>query len=199
MIRELELMCRDNNFDKNQALAVILQTDVNQKFVPSGCCFESMLLDLAVESVNADMVKMLLENGADPNQIFGTDEAILWNIQYSFNESFELNERRLKIAQMLLEYGANPHINPGNEPEDLFEWVWCELRDQPYDSVWVYQSRFFILLVAYGGAFRNRLPKTVRPFDKADMSKYSLRLLKENAEGYDAVILDENYSAVAYI
>ncbi len=202
MIRKLEDMCHDLNFNKKDAVNLIKQIKINEEFqrdVKFGFSYTTTLQAEAIDNHNIDMLSLLLENGADPNQIYNNDESELWNLQYNDGETEEENEVRLKMAQLLLEYGANPNMNPGDEPIDLFDWVWYEVCDEPYGDSWKYISRFFILLVAYGGKSQNWVPKILKNFDKSNMGKYRFWLLKEKIDDYCAKIVDDKENIVAYI
>lgn len=202
MIRKLEDMCHDLNFNKMSAVNLIKQVKINQEFernVKFGFSYTTTLQAEAIDNHNVDMLSLLLENGADPNQIYNHDESELWKLQYTSDETHEIDEIRLKMAQVLLDYGANPNMNPYNDPEDLFEWVWYEVCDEPYGDSWMYRSRFFILLVAYGGKSKYWTPKILKDFDKLDMKKYRFRFLKEKINDHCAQIVDDNEEIIAYI
>lgn len=202
MIRKLEDMCHDINFNKADAVELMKQMDINQEFQRGdkwGVSYPTTLQAEAIDNNNVAMLSLLLENGADPNQVYDGCNSELWALQYNSCESAEIDEIRLSMAQLLLEYGANPNMNPENDPQDLFEWVWYEVCNEPYSDSWIYRGRFFILLVAYGGKSRWWTPKIVKDFDKSKMNTYRLWLLKENVDGYDAFIEDDKKEIVAYL
>lgn len=148
-LREIESMCRDPNFDTARAAEILTQMNPDQEFV--SCRWEeipypSTLMKEAAMSGNVKMAKMLLDAGANPNQIFdnGT-ENVLWDLQYADGETPEENENRLCIARLLLEYGANPRIKIEDD-EDLLRWAtfcWCEFDDGEQA---IYRDRFIRLL-----------------------------------------------------
>ena len=202
MIRKLEDMCHDKNFNKEEAIKLMHQININQEFERDnkfGCSYTTTLQAEAIHNNNIEMLSLLLENGADPNQIYWDEESELWNLQYCDGQESEVDEIRLKMTQLLLEYGANPNMNPANEPEDLFNWVWYELGDEPYGYSWIYTSRFFILLVAYGGKTQYWEPKIIKTFDKTNMKKYKFYFLREKINDYCAIIVDDNEEIIAYI
>lgn len=202
MLRKLEKMCHNLNFDEKEALGLIKSIDITQEFDRDknlGFSYTTTLQAEAIDNYNIRMLSLLLDSGADPNQVYGNEESELWNLQYNSGETPETDEIRLQMAQLLLEYGADPNMNTGNEPEDLFEWVWYEICEEGYDKSWIYRSRFFILLVAYGGKTKNWAPKILKDFDKSDMKKYRLGFLKEKTNDYCAVIVDDKEDIVAYI
>lgn len=201
VIRELEKMCQDCNFNKSKALELIAKTDVNQEFERSkelGFSYPTTLQAEAIDNCNIEMLKLLLDNGADPNFIYDNTSE-LWGLQYDGGESVEKDEIRLQMAQMLLEYGANPNMNPENEPEDLFQWVLFEMFEGPYDYLWKYRSRFFILLVAFGGKTSYCIPQIVREFDKKEMKQYSFHHICHEDGKYSGIICDKNNETIAYI
>lgn len=205
MIRKLEAMCRDLNFDEKEALEIIKQIDINQEFETYGVIGLSYITTFQAEAIDAFNIKMLsllLENGADPNQVYNKSESTLWYLQYNDGQTEEENEIRLKMAQLLLEYGANPNMNPDNEPEDLFQWVYYALWEDDGD-LWAYRSRFFVLLVAYGGKESYLVPKIVKPLDKTKMEQYRFKFVRKDdkalSKDYVAIIVDRKDRIVAYI
>ncbi len=192
-------MCADNNFDENIALEIIKQIDVNEEFERIHYNSKTTLLEEAANNSNLKMATLLLQNGADPDKIFNKEECTLWNLQYDDGETDEENEQRLKIAQLLLEYGADPVINPEHNGESLFEWVLYAIFNDSLDDLWDYRSRFFILLVAYGGKTSYCEPEIIKDFDKSDMSQYYFCLISEKNNKYSGEIRDKNKHTIAYI
>lgn len=199
MIHKLEDMCANHNFDKSEAIGILSQIDINQEFDSIEGSWDTLLLESAITHTNTAMVKLLLESGADPNIVFDTDESPLWNLQYNYGKTYEENEQRLIIAQLILEYGANPNINPENGPENLFEFVLYTVFNDNFDELWTYRIRFFILLVAYGGKSDYCKPKIIKPFDKTNMKQYKFHLKSYNNGMYGGVICDSKKNIVAYI
>ena len=199
MIRELEKMCADINFDENVALKIIKQVDVNEEFKTSDFGLRTTFLEESARNSNLKMAKLLLNNGADPNKIFYDDSCTLWNLQYNDGETDEENEQRLKIAQLLLEHGAGPCIIPEQNGETVFEWVLYEVFNDSLDELWEYRSRFFILLVAYGGKTIYCEPEIIKGFDKSDMSQYYFCLMPAKNGGYSGEVRDKNKDTIAYI
>ena len=146
MIRELEKMCFQREFDKEKAEQIMKQIDVNQVFKGSRSSLDTTLLTRAAEEANYEMVKLLLSNGADPNLVYddGT-ENVLWMLQYSEEDTQE-NEIRLNIVKLLLENGADPHLKV--EDDDLHDWALAALQDD-YGTQFEYRNRFIDLLEAY--------------------------------------------------
>lgn len=206
MLRKLEAMCSDLDFDEKEALEIIRQIDINQEFKTihylNFSCITTFQAE-AINNCNIKMLKLLLENGADPNQVYDKCESALWLLQYNDGQTEDENEIRLKMAQLLLEYGANPNMNPDNEPEDLFQWVWFTLWEDECDELWLYRSRFFILLVAYGGKGSYFVPAIVKTFDKTKMEQYRFKFARGDdkalSRDYGAIIVDKKSEIVAYI
>lgn len=205
MLRKLEALCRDLDFDEKEALEIIKKIDINQEFETTNhlnfSCITTFQAE-AIDNYNIKMLNLFLENGADPNQAYNESESALWLLQYNDGQTEEENEIRLKMAQLLLEYGANPNMNPGNEPEDLFQWVFYALWEDEGD-LWAYRSRFFVLLVAYGGKESHLIPAIVKPFNKAKMEQYRFQFArideKKLSMDYCAIIVDKKGKIVAYI
>ena len=199
MIKELVNMCKDLDFDREKALNIIKSIDVNEEFIADKYNNKTILLEKAAESANVSMVELLLENGADPDKIFNYCESVLWKLQYNDGETDEENERRLIIAQRLLEYGANPLIIPENGGEDLFEFVRFTVFNDSHNELWKYRSRFFILLVAFGGKKYYCEPEIFEDFDKSNMKQYSFYMVPTDSGRYFGVICDENDNDIAFI
>ena len=121
MVHELTKMCLIKDFDKERAKQLMKQIDVNEEFLDSKYGFKYTLLNHASTYANYEMVKLLLENGADPNLVYDRGfENVLWNLQYS-SDNIEDDKIQLDIVKLLLENGANPHIKV--EGEDLYYWA----------------------------------------------------------------------------
>ena len=147
MLHELEKMCLVKDFDKEKAEQILKQIDIDQEFVTSDHGYKTTFLDYAATFANYGMVKLLLENGANPNLLYdnGT-ENVLWNLQYSEDQT-EINDIRLEIVKLLLENGADPHIKV--EGEDLYHWATaCWQNDMGTQAE--YRGRFIDLLEDYG-------------------------------------------------
>ena len=200
LILKLDDHCTGGTVDLAHAAAIAKQLDLNEPYAVSDDSDGDMpdqhtFLGRAVDLCNIDMVELLLECGADPNFTNEEKDIVLWDLQY-FEE--EDRECRLKIAQMLLEHGADPCIV--SDGEDLFSYVLYAVFNDSYDEIWEYRSRFFILLVAYGGKCDRCEPKIIKPFDKSHMQQYRFGFL-QHEDGYHLTgcIYDQNGDAVAYI
>ena len=200
MIHELEKMISDKTFDTKNAEALMAQIDVNQEFVPKEHNYKTTLLEWASMWANLPMVELLLKHGADPNRFFDNDESTLWNLQYPDGETDEDNEQRLLITQRLLEYGADPFVDPDKTGEPLLDYVvFAVFNDDDAEDLWNYRSRFLILLVAFGAKSKYCIPRIVGEFDKANMKQYAFFMVPEGNGKYSGVITDGEGNDVAYV
>lgn len=203
MIYELAKMCQDPNFDKNDALQLLKQVDIHREFsmmTEHGFSYTTTLQREAIDYYNIEMLSLLLEHGADPNQIYNKDESEFWSLQYGNYESAEKDEIRLKMAQLLLEYGANHLIDPDGMGECLLDYVvFAVFNDDGYDDLWKYRSRFLILLVAYGASTKYCTPRIVKEFDKSNMAQYEFYFVPAGNGRYSGVIVDRDGNKIAYL
>lgn len=189
IINELFKMCKDANFDKDSAIEIIRKVDLNKDYdySKSSNLTETFLTE-ACTYANIEMVKLLLENGADPNYIICEDRYLyqdnaFWDMQYYISDEPEEYEMGLEIAQLMLEYGASPSVTVSGE--DLFSYV-CDMvfnDDHSDDLQLEYRQRFFILLIAYGGSNEYCKPQIIGEFDKTNMAQYH----------FDYVLCDDYY------
>ena len=183
-------LCSDISFYKENAISLIKSVDINKELIederhPNS---KSTFLSKAYSYANIEMVRLLLENGANPNLIHfeGTpalQENVFWDMQYNLcDDNDEENEIGLQIAQLMLEYGADPSITI--DKEDLFSYVLSAVfNDDDPKVLWNYRSRFLILLIAYGGSNSYCKPEIIKEFDKTDMSQYRFKLVSAG-DGY---------------
>lgn len=123
LIRELEKMCLQKDFDIPKAEDIMQKININQVFKYLDFELDTTFLSRAVDGANYAMVELLLKHGADPNLVHGKkgyEENVFWDLQYS-SGNVEEDEIRLSITKLLLENGANPHIQI--EGEDLYHWA----------------------------------------------------------------------------
>lgn len=199
MIHELEKMILSKTFDAKKAEALIKQIDINQEFVTKEHNYKTTLLEWASMWANLPMVELLLKYGADPNQFFDNDESTLWNLQYNDGETDEENEQRLLIAQRLLEYGADPLVDPDKTGEPLLDYVVFATFNDGVDELWEYRSGFLILLVAFGAKSKYCIPRIVGEFDKTNMRQYDFFMVPEGNGKYSGVITDGQGNDIAYV
>lgn len=204
LANELLKMCSDVCFDMYAAEKIIQRVELNQEIIdtqrPNS---RTSYLSVATQSANVEMVRLLLQKGANPNFVLYGDKPLwrenpFWDLQYClFGESAEDSEVGLQMAQIMLDYGANPAIVL--EEEDLFSYVYFAVfnNDDTLEQ-WEYRSRFFILLIAYGGFCNYCTPKIVKEFDKTNMGQYRFRFVA-CSDGYQITgeIVDYNDEVVA--
>ena len=208
-------MCANPDLSIEEAEGIIKQVNINEPFV-STYGMKTTFLSKAVESFNVRMVELLLKNGANPNLIVD-GENVLWALQYreypddelylidgycSNDERIEKYDRiRLNIVKLLLDYGANPNINPeGDGYEALIPYVCYKVFNEMDDRNWYYVVQFFTLLIIYGGKCDYIQPKVYKPFDLNRVWDYRFSF-KEHNDGYhlSGEIYDEKGEIVAEI
>ena len=200
MIHELEKMISNKTFVLEKAETLIEHINVNQEFATREYNCKTTLLEWASMWANLPMVELLLKHGADPNRFFDNDESTLWNLQYPDGETDEDNEQRLLITQRLLEYGADPLVDPDKTGEPLLDYVvFAVFNDDDAEDLWNYRSRFLILLVAFGAKSKYCSPRIVGEFDKANMKQYAFFMVPEGNGKYSGVITDGQGNDVAYV
>ena len=206
--QKLYEMCQNNEFNIEEATSLVSKIDLNMPFREPRYNSETFLLYTAVFYQNIRMVELLLQNEADPNLIVD-HECALWGLQYNVyvEEEYESNPEvalaadnlNLRIAQLLLEYGADTNIAP--EYEDLFSYVlYAVFNDDDTGRLLEYRSKFLILLVAYGGCNESCKPEILIPFDKSNMEQYDFSFVK-CPDNYHLMgkILDADYNVVAIV
>ena len=149
MIRELEKMCLQKDFDISEAEDIMQKININQVFLSSDFELDTTLLSCAAEGANYKMVELLLKHGADPNLVYGKkymEESALWNLQYS-SRNIEEDKIRLSIVKLLLENGGNPHLKV--DGEDLYHWSIACWQDELSGMQSDYRSEFIDLLEKY--------------------------------------------------
>jgi hypothetical protein len=204
MIKKLGSMCKDLNFDEKMLDTMLHKGfDLDQEFVSSdrpSYPYRTVLLQEAVENNNVRMVEWLLRNGADPNVIYDDgSECVFWMMQYEGLEEHQDDDDRLHMAQLMLDHGADPLITLSDDREALFDWVAFAVFNDSHDSLWEYRSRFFILLMAYGGKSDYCTPRIVRPFDRSNMGRYVISLTSEKDGLYRGIIKDRDGTIIAHV
>lgn len=202
--QKLYEMCQNNEFNIEEATSLVSKIDLNMPFHEPCYNSETFLLYTAVFYQNIRMVELLLQNEADPNLIVD-HECALWDLQYNVyeEEKYESDPEvacaadnlNLRIAQLLLEYGADTNIAP--DDEDLFSYVLYAVFN--YDDT-KYRSKFLILLVAYGGCNEICKPEILIPFDRTNMEQYNFQFVK-CPDNYHLTgkILDADHNVVAIV
>lgn len=221
-IQELYEMCGDESFDRERASELILSVDINktvryfykdnikvflgdaQETKADTMIFGDTFLVEAAESLNYSMCKLLLENGADPNYIDSDYyiESMMDTLWFPVRDREDLNSdavnKQLRIARLMLEYGANP--NPYDEDNEcLMEWIVFDLfnEDTGYDMD--YHRGLLVLMVAYGASCDYCKPEILKPFDKSNMDQYEFYFVEAGEGRYSGIITDGDGETVARI
>lgn len=171
---ELLTLIKDSPIDKDAAMRCLGNiADLNLPFWDLDG-YSSTYLYEAQSYNNVEAVRLLLENGADPNA--NIDPFSLWALQYAAENPAQ-NTVRLKIAKLFFEYGADPNIKC-DDGETLFDYVFYKVFNDSHDSEWNYLCQFFMLLIAYGGGGVGHYPtpQLAEPIDKQRIDEYELRL-----------------------
>ena len=179
LINELLILCTDTHFNINRAEEIARKVNLNQDIsdleYPT---LRTSFLTTAIQNDNVEMVRILLQSGADPNYILYEDrpgfrENPFWDLQYSNVK--ETEEARFQIAQLMLEYGADSSMVL--DDEDLFSYICFSVFNDFDDPFGLddYRRRFFTLLVAYGGSGEYCKPRIIGKFDKTNMAQYQFR------------------------
>lgn len=205
-ILRFEKLCRDKDFSIKKALKLAQELDLdapydvyNKKLKTVE--YRTTFMEQAIEALNINMVDFLLENGATPNFFDpeGKARPFFWDLQFPKNDDY-VNEVRLEIAQILLEYGAYPNFLIDENEKDLFSTIIDEVFDKEKAEdkfQWEYKSRFFILLLASGGANPNLTIKFFGNFEASYLLKYRLVFTGSDDSEISAVVADPNGTMVA--
>ena len=131
---------------------------------------------------NIDAVRFLLEHGADPNlcMLDLVNDCPLYDLHFLWEEMEDDAKSRLDIAKLFFEYGADPDL--WYEYETLYDHVvWEVFNDWLTPHDWSYISRFFLILIAYGGGNGKSYYKKANlsePIDRSRIDEYELKLFK---------------------
>lgn len=198
-------LCAAENFDKETAQKLIDETDISKELIEDERYpgITTTFLSQAAMHINIEMVRLLLENGADPNFILCADKPLyqenpFWDMQYPVSDDAAENETGLQIAQLMLEYGADPGIVI--DEEDLFSYVLFAVFDDDHEVLREYRRRFLILLIAYGGSNNYCKPEIIKEFDKSNMAQYRFKLVPTgNRYRLTGEIIDGNGEVFAIV
>lgn len=205
ILQKLERMCHQKDFEPQRAVHLIKRVDVNREFRSAIFpWYTTVLLAEAENASNLPMTELLLQNGADPNIVYGRYKSSPFCcLQFEGVMVYEDDEERLMMAQLFLEHGADPLIDPDNSGGTLFDYVtysvFTETAEDCDEDYLIYHARFLILLVAYGASSEYCTPRVTGVFDKADMSQYEFTLLREGDAILYGVITDRNKNIVAQL
>lgn len=133
---------------------------------------------------NLEAVRLLLDNGADPNyeNLDLINDCALWDLQYLWDGE-DGTSIRYEIAKLFFEYGADPNII--SEDESLYDWVVNAVFNEMGEYGWAFRRDFLKLLVIYGGGGKGCYPKPdiSAPIDKSRIDEYSIQFTR-NPDGY---------------
>ena len=149
--------------------------DLNQPILNERSMSTTYLYE-AVRENNLTAVRVLLNNGADPNYVNNnlTHDCVLWDLQYCDMENDDPGIR-FQIAKEFFRHGADPNIVPEAGEESLYDYVTFKVfNDSPgYD--WDYLLDFYLLLIAYGGGgLGYPKPEFIKEIDKDKIDNYRL-------------------------
>jgi hypothetical protein len=184
---ELLHMFKSKCFDRNTASRLLAEIpDLNQPILDLNG-YSSTYLYEAQTFNNVEAVRLLLENGADPNLDIPEliSDCALTDLHFLWEEISKEASQRLEIAKLFFEFGGDPNL--WYDGETLYDHVlWEVFNDSITPHSWEYIERFFIILIAYGGGGGNsRYPKPSlsEPIDKTRINEYDL-LLVTCEDGY---------------
>lgn len=149
---ELLTMFKNKSIDREAAERIVAGiSDLNEPILDLNGYETTYLFDAETYN-NIDAVRFLLEHGADPNlcRLDLINDCPLWDLHFLWEEMEDDAHRRLEIAKLFFEYGADPDL--WFEHETLYDHVlWEVFNDWMTLHDWNYLSRFFVILIAYGG------------------------------------------------
>lgn len=173
-------MLESGTFDREAAEGILeAVSDLDRPILePDGN--PSTYLFIAQRHNNIEAVRFLLAHGADPNLLLPElfDECALFDLHFTWDTAAEDLPKRLEIAKLFFEYGADPNLLC-DCPETLYDYVLWEVfnDDTPHD--WEYICSFFKILIAYGGGGGEShygKPKLTQAIDKSRIDEYELKL-----------------------
>lgn len=108
---------------------------------------KTTFLFVALFYKNEEVIRLLLENGADPNGRDGDEEPPIWDLQYEGDDP----GYGLRVARLLLEHGADPNIEWCNEGFYYYVDTKPGLDLVTSDAEFDYFNDLCSLLEAFGG------------------------------------------------
>lgn len=202
---ELIRLCKTIEFNYEKARNLLKKVDVN-----AYCGDGYTLLSRACNYDNYEMVKLLVESGADINKPIGhcdeKDETVIWDLQYMADEGDsetdeeamekldEENNPRIKILRYLITHGAKIDIKPYQEY--LIPYVDSSIwNDFDQSDQYVHRCCFFKTILALCWD----LPEYFTDYKPVDIEKlhlYDVIDTKDKHGNWITVIVDETYATV---
>lgn len=179
---ELLTMIQTNSFNPQRAKQIITEIpDLDQPILDFNNSPTNYLIEASKYNNNIEAVKFLLENGADPN--YCNDDLFyiaLNDLHFLWEEIEEQSDQRLEITKLFFEFGGDPNLIV--DGETLYDHVCWELfNDSITPHQWEYLSKFFLILIAYGGGggiCNYPKPQLTEPIDKTQIDRYTFRLFE---------------------
>ena len=169
-------------FDKAAALRILTEIpNLNQPILNLGG-FSSTYLFEAQTRNNVEAVRLLLENGADPNLYIPniTNDCALTDLHFLWDEMESDVPKRLEVAKLFFDFGGDPNLD--YDGESLYDHVlWEIFNDEHTPHDWKYLCSFFKILIAYGGGGGRShcpKPKLTEPIDKNRIDEYDFHLFR---------------------
>ena len=197
----LDDMCWDWDFDIEEAKKFVKKADLSKFYLNQGEIRPNLLLEIAIECNNVKMVKLLLENGADPNANNYDGEHIFSEMIYLDYYNDEDIDRKLEMVKLMLDYGADPCYDDGFKYENLFDSLANRIFNSEYKLYgpeFEYLSSFLTLLIIYGAKSYFHIPEIVEEFDKNDVFQYHFEYVRGSFKK-NGIIKDKNGKIFAYI
>lgn len=193
-------MCRMTSCDASSAKALLSDVDVNARFIANTpdmkIAYLTTLLAEAVQAGNLDMVKLLLQHGADPNLI-PEDEPILFMLEYPEDEEPSLcDEQRLAIVELLLQSGADPLVK--YESVSILDDACSDVFNTVTGYCCAYMKRFLLLLILYGGTSDYCNVRFYQSPDLNNTLQYHMFLIQRNDGFLYGEIRDDSGNIVAH-
>lgn len=147
---------------------------------------ETLLNVAADDKRNYELVKLLLEHGADPEIPLDEENCtVLWNMQYAnLNNEDNIDthtyEESVRITELLLQFGANPASVCDNE--SLYYYIRYKVFNEPefeHDYIII----FMTLMIVYGEEKLKEYVNYKKPFNKDIALAYRL-YFKDVGDGY---------------
>ena len=189
--KELMDLLRHSSDEEAIRRKVLEVGDLNQPIIDEQDTSTTYLYE-AVGENNLAAVKVLLDNGADPNYVNNDliGDCALWDLQYWDVENEDPNIK-YQIAKAFFQHGADPNIIPEAGEENLYEFVMYKVFNEGVDKDWDYLLNFYKLLVAYGGGGMGYpKPKFWEEIDRDRIDEYRIEFVLCDDYHIDGYVID---------